>query len=168
MGTIPIPRGDRRTNATLFHMGRLADQGVRNPLTVRLATDIVAGIPWANVEGRAGAIRGWLEQVFTFQPDPYGVETVRTVSEMLSDLSTRGTVTGDCDDAAVLAAALGKAVGMRARFVVMGFDGRWAPFAHVFAQLGGFSGPGPAWAEMDITRPAQGAAPPTRISFLEV
>lgn len=164
MATIPIPRGDSRTNATLYHMRRLVDQGVRTPLTVRLVSDIVAGVP-GDQAGQAAAIRSWLEQVTVFQLDPLGYETLRTVPEMLTDTIIRGTIQVDCDDIAVLAAALGKAVGMRARFVVLGFGGPRAPFAHVFAQLG--TGP-TGWAEMDVTRPPADLLPPTRISFLEV
>ena len=164
MTTIHIPRGDTRTNATLHHMRRLVDQGLRNPLTVGLASDIVAGVPgdpWA----QAAALRDWLDRVVVFQPDPRGYETLRTVPEMLAAARTRGSMQVDCDDVAILAAALGKAVGMRARFVVLGFGGRWAPYAHVFAQLG--TGPD-GWAEMDVTRPAAALLPPSRISFLEV
>ncbi len=164
MPTIPIPRGDFRTNATLYYMGRIVDQGVRDPLTIQLASDIVAGIP-GDQAGQAAAIRDWVDRAVVFQPDPRGVETVRTVPEMLNAVVTRGAAQIDCDDVAVLSAALGKAVGLRARFVVLGFGGRWAPFAHVFTQLGaGEHG----WLEMDVTRPAAPLEPPTRVSFLEV
>ena len=164
MATIPIPRGDFRTNATLFHMSRIVDQGVRDPLTIQLASDIVAGAVGGQA-GQAAAIRDWTDRAVIFQPDPHGVETVRTVREMLASVATRGAAQIDCDDVSVLTAALGKAVGLRARFVVFGFGDRWAPFEHVFTQLGTGGG---GWAEMDVTRPAGPSAAPMRVSFLEV
>lgn len=100
-----------------------------------------------------------------FQPDPWGLETIREVPEMLQDVAVRGALQADCDDVAVLAAALGKAVGMKSRLVVFGFEGPRGPFAHVFTEL--YVGGG-RWADMDVTRPPGGFMPPARASFLEV
>ncbi len=59
----------------------------------------------------------------------------------------------DCDDAAILAAGLGKAVGLLARFVLVGFRSSRAPFSHVWTELRSPTG-GP-WVEMDVTRSVQ-------------
>jgi len=66
----------------------------------------------------------------------------------------RGVAQVDCDDVAMLGAALGKAVGLRARFVAVAFGPRGAPYRHVWAELGPRTNN--VWLDMDTTRPAQG------------
>lgn len=111
----------------------------------------------------AAAIRSWVGVHFRFQADPVDVELLRSVPEMLRNVQAQGVVQADCDDAAVLAAALGKAVGMRARFVVLAFGGGRAPWSHVYAQLLTSTG----WQDMDVTRPPT-PAPPSRYAMQEV
>lgn len=149
MATIRIPRGDAGTRATVQHMRRLANAGVRHPLTVTLASLIVEGAGGDKLR-QARAIRSWLASSVAFQSDPYGVELLRTVPEMLNEIQFRGLGRYDCDDVAILGAALGKAAGLPARFQVLGFHTPSHPYRHVFAELYG----SPArWVELDITRP---------------
>jgi len=83
------------------------------------------------------------------------VEMLHGPAWQVQQIRARGIVQVDCDDVAMLAAALGKAVGLRARFVVVGFDSRTAPYRHVWAELSPRARV-PMWSEMDVTRPAQG------------
>lgn len=139
--------GTLGTVQTLRAMRRLANQGVRNPLTVNLANAIVESAAGDRYR-QALQVRGWLDGAVQFQADPVGIETVRSVPEMLTWYGARGVVLGDCDDVAVLAAALGKASGLPARFVVLAFESR-GPFRHVFTELSAAG----SWVDMDVTRP---------------
>lgn len=93
-------------------------------------------------------LRSWLAAAWHFVRDPTGVELVFRPERLLDQYTNHGMASGDCDDAAVLSAALGKAIGLRARFVVLGFFGPRMPFSHVYTELLGPDG----WQEMDVTR----------------
>jgi transglutaminase-like putative cysteine protease len=143
-------------------MRRLVNAAQRDPLTVQVASGIVGGA-LRSTALMAAAIRSWLAAHWRFQADPVDVELLRTVPEMLRDVAARGVVQADCDDAAVLSAALGKAVGMRARFVVLAFGGPRAPYSHVYTELLTPTG----WQNVDVTRPPS-PAPPSRYAMVEV
>lgn len=125
------------------------------PIVRLTATDIVAGLGGTNGVEQANAIRDWLDVHTEFLRDPDGVEMLHGPAWQIQRVWTQGRVLVDCDDVAMLAAALGKAVGLRARFVVVGFDSRNAPFRHVWAELSPRSRQ-PQWVDMDVTRPSQG------------
>lgn len=142
-------------------MRRLVNRGVQNPLTIRAASVIIGGV-LRNRQAHAGAIRAWIDVKVRFQPDPYGMELLREVPEMLEDMARWGAAQVDCDDVAVLSAALGKAVGLRPRFVVLGFEGPVGWYRHVYTELSD----GVAWTEIDVRRPPGGAVP-TRITRMD-
>lgn len=134
-------------------MRRLARQGAVNPLVRQTAASIVRGIPGTNGEAQVLAIKDWLGDRTAFLRDPLGVETLYTPDLMIRTILTQGAAQVDCDDVATLAAALGLAVGLRARFVVVGFHSPKAPFQHVWSDL---SDPRAIkWTDMDVTRPYQ-------------
>lgn len=112
----------------------------------QLAGRIAGGSP--TLHGRAVAIRNWLERTVQFQRDPAGLEWVMTPLAQLEILRDTATIRGDCDDVAVLGAALGMAIGLRAKFITIGARPQ---FVHVFTVLGD----GHHWWELDITRPWQ-------------
>lgn len=157
-----IPGGDAGTRVTLRAMRRLARRSLTDPLLLATAARIVgegrAGVPWA------WRVREWLEDHWRFLPDPLTVELVREPRVMLQELGALGYMAGDCDDAAVMAAALGMAGGLRARFKVLGFV-PGGEFSHVYTELRD----GGQWVEQDVTRPAQfpEGLLPARVSFFE-
>lgn len=130
-------------------------QAVRGPhgygaLPVRqLAAAIVRGAG-TNRQAEVALIREWLQGFTQFVRDPIGLEWVMTPMAQLEALDQHGIIQGDCDDVAVLGAALGMAIGLRARFITIG---NARQFVHVFAVLGDPSGR--QWWELDITRPMQ-------------
>ncbi len=96
------------------------------------------------------ALRAWLVTVWRFVRDPAAVELVHRPERLLDEYSCQGYIDGDCDDAAVLGASLGKAVGFPARYVVLGFHGPRSLFTHVYTEL--MVRPG-LWGDLDVTRP---------------
>lgn len=143
-----IPGGHAGIEATVRRMRAIVRGALRVPLLVETAADIVASAGGSTEA--AERIRAWLDRHTEFVHDPVGVELIKTPRYMLQEIAHHGTARGDCDDVAVLGAALGKAVGLPARFVLLGFK-EGAPFEHVYAELLTDSG----WLELDTTAPAQ-------------
>lgn len=142
-----IPWSHAGIEATVGHMRRLARAAAADPLLRETAAHIVQGE--SSDVGRAQAIRSFLSDHVRFQPDPSGVELIRSPRLLLEQIADRGA-RGDCDDVATLGAALGMAVGIPARFKLLGFTPA-GPFEHVYTELLTSQGP----VELDTTRPAQ-------------
>ena len=148
------PGGDLQTWATVMRMRRLARQGMVHPVVRRQALEIVAGIPGRDADAQIAALHQWLARHSWFVRDPKIAELLVSPWQQLADLTRQGILTYDCDDAAMLAAALGGAIGLRARFVVVGFRSRSAPFRHVWTELSPPVRP-PRWTALDVTRKSQ-------------
>ena len=130
-------------------MRQIVREQLALPLVRETAAAIVRGTG-VNAELQARRIRSWLTHNVGFLRDPYGTEALHTPEAMLTLLGSRGWLEVDCDDVATLGAALGMAVGLRARFVLLGRDGQ---YEHVWTEL---SDPNSDdWQELDITRPYQ-------------
>lgn len=161
-----IARGDAGTAQTLYAMRQI----VRESLTVPVVRLTAVGIASREAPGRLSAIvsalDAWAHEAFHFMRDPYQVEQLHRPDWMLAQWRTRGKIYVDCDDAAILLAALGEAVGVPARFVAVAFFDRRADYSHVWTEL--WDGDG--WRILDPTRGAQplDRALVTRIMVLDV
>ena len=124
---------DSASLATLYQMRDMVRKGVERPIVVSVARHIVAGLSGRDQLAQAFAIREWMETHVRFIPDPNNVEVPRPPDEMLEEVESRFTVQGDCDEAAIIGAALASAVGLTVDLVVVGFDTPNTPYSHVFA-----------------------------------
>lgn len=154
LSALPLPGSDFGTYLTLGAMRAMVYREFVLPLVRLTATDIVAGLGGQDGAQQARMIREYLESSTEFLRDPDGVEMLHGPAWQIQQIRQRGMVQVDCDDVAMLGAALGKAVGLRARFVVVGFDQRNAPYRHVWSELSPRANA--QWIDMDVTRPAQG------------
>lgn len=77
------------------------------------------------------ALYRWLRDHIVFKRDAWGLEHVRHPDQLLAEISAHGRTAADCDDVAVLGAALVRAIGLRPAFVLASRHerGRWE---HVF------------------------------------
>ena len=149
-----VPTGDAGTRATVRHMKRLVREGKVSPSVRGLALSITRGIAGRNGIAQAVAIRNWLAINIDFTRDPSGAELLYTPQRLVRILTERGPpLRIDCDDIAVLAAALGASVGLRARFQLVGFSPN-APFRHVWTDLASPSGDR-RWVQQDVSRSSQ-------------
>lgn len=155
LSTLPLPQSDFGTYWTLAQMRAMVSREYMMPLVRLTATAIVRGTGGQDGAEQAHLIRDFLMQHTEFLRDPDGTEMLHGPVWQVQQIRQSGVVQVDCDDVAMLAAALGKAVGLRARFVVVGFGKRNAPYRHVWAELSPRTVP-PSWIEMDVTRPSQG------------
>ena len=121
--------GDFGAMTTLAKMRAVANGGLVDPVVIETAHAVIenAGVLGRDEPGKAEAVREWLAEHLQFLPDPRGVELLQTPRYQVDRIRRLGFSTGDCDDAAILGAALGKAVGLRARFRAGG-AGRFEEF----------------------------------------
>lgn len=151
---LPLPIGDFGTYLTLAMMRAMVLREFLSPMVRLTATNIVAGIGGQDGTEQAHLIREWLESHTEFLRDPDAIEMLHGPVWQIAQVMKQQRVYVDCDDVAMLAAALGKSIGLRARFVAVGFGLANAPYRHVWTELSqrGVN----AWVDMDVTRPAQG------------
>lgn len=154
LSAIPLPLGDLGTYLTLATMRGMVQREFMLPVIRLTATEIVGGLGGQDGVEQAHAIREWVETHTEFLRDPDGVEMLHGPAWQVSRILTHQRAYLDCDDVAMLAAALGKAVGLRARFVTVGFVTPKSPFRHVWTELSPRGAD--AWVDVDVTRPAQG------------
>lgn len=152
-----MPGGDFGTYFTLAAMQRLVRDDAPDPTVRRIAIDAIDGTGINDAIGHIVAIRDYLSRHVIFLRDPFGSELLHGPKLLAAKILTEGVVHVDCDDVAMLSAAMGKAIGLRTRFVVVGFRSQNSPYRHVWTEISPGSG-NPSWFEMDITRPAQGIA----------
>lgn len=127
-----IAYGDTGSVQTVHKMAALVNAAIRVPVVVEFAHHVVANVSGRDDVGLATAIADWMRANFKFVRDPLGVELLRTPEYMINQYNIQMSVSGDCDDAAILSAALAKSVGLAVRFVVLGFRA-FQPFSHVYA-----------------------------------
>lgn len=141
-----IPAGPLGIELTVVHMRREVRAALGDPLLEGTARAIVGG---ASPRSAAARIRAFLDDRTRFVPDPLGVELIRSPVFMLETIECAGYAVGDCDDIAVLGAALGLSAGIPARFVLLAFEDPGL-YEHVYTEL-----LTPEPVELDTTRPAQ-------------
>lgn len=153
----PLPSGDFGVYLTLWLMAGRVNAEKALPPVRALATRIVRHLGGRDGTPQAHAIRDYLEDHTQFLRDPDGAELLHGPLWQARQLLTGNRLHLDCDDIAMLGAALGKAIGLKARFVVVGFGSSHAPYRHVWTELRSPT-PGSSWVDLDTTRPQQGLA----------
>jgi transglutaminase-like putative cysteine protease len=148
-----LAAGDAGTRKTLREMRQLVLSSLQEPYVRGLALQIVRQSKAHDYSGQALAIREYADDHFQFVRDPLGIEELRSPSDMAKLLSRKPFIQGDCDDAAILTAALGRSIGLKAKFTAIAFIDPRAPFTHVYTWLWTPEG----WKDMDITRTETGA-----------
>lgn len=156
-----LPVGDAGTFRTVDAMRSLARAAQMNEAVRRLGESLAGG-HGAMVQ-RALRLRDWMARHFLFMRDPAHVELLTTPGEQLRQIADMGVTWGDCDDAAVLGAALARAGGLPVRYVLYGFGSPVAPFSHVFVEISTPAGV----VDLDVTRPMQQVARPMRVHRME-
>ena len=150
-----IPSGDAGAVETLLRMRGLVQAALRDPVAVAQARRLVP-------EPSIDAIAELLTDRVRFREDPPLLEYLQAPRALLDAMRTRGRVTGDCDDVAVLAAFLGAVHGLPYRFRAVGFS-RTGPLLHVYTLLRADG----AWRTLDTTR-SRTQAPPVTVRALEL
>ena len=165
-GSYHIPPGDAGTLATLDMMRVAALDGSVSPVVRNVAAQLVAGTERDPLL-HANLLGNWVIQHTEFLPDPSTAEALLLPADAIARIANVGVCQCDCDDVAMLAAALGLSIGLRARFVAVSFSREpGAPFAHVWADLGEPSGD--QWLTVDPEAGKLIMPPVTRREVVEV
>lgn len=153
--TVPLPAG-AEAPATLDVMRAWVWRSLSQRPVWDAARQVFGGVG-ADPTARAAALATWLRGRFLFTPDPLSLELLTDPTVHAQAILAKGVTFGDCDDAATLAAALGRAGGMPAKLVAVAYRPH-APLVHVYTTLRTPAG----WAIIDPTLPPQGPAPTPR------
>ena len=128
-----IAPGPEGTAQTLNVMAELVREAQLEAVTRETALHLMT--IWRPGQTRTGIQRltRWVRSHMRFINEP--IETLHKPGWMLQTIGTQGWVWGDCDDAAMLTATLGVAVGLAARLVAIR-PPNTTEFVHVFSELG--------------------------------
>jgi Transglutaminase-like superfamily len=122
-----IPDGDAGVAATVAHMKSLvtSPQGVKSYLVRQTTLDAVRGVERGQHE--IDAIFDWVKNNIEFRGE---------YSETLqSPEATINLGAGDCDDQAMLAAAMLNSLGYETRFVTVALHGSADEYSHVYVEV---------------------------------
>lgn len=110
----------------MLAMRSLVRDAIRDPQQQirETALTVLRGVDSFSAQARA--IQAWVQQHIEYRRDPPDVELVQTPQVTLQ------LKAGDCDDQAVLTAALLQATGHPAQFIAVGVNGQ--PLSHVLTQ----------------------------------
>lgn len=162
-----IRSGDAGIIDTLDLMSEYIQAGIDNPTVVQFARRLAVSAGVRNQYAQAQVIRAFLSRVWRFVNDPHDRELLAEPEVSLREHLEHGIVTGDCDEAAIFGATLGRAVGLYAQLVVYEFATADpdASLAHVFAVLLTDAG---ETVSLDVTRPRGPVPAPSRVLAIDV
>ncbi len=145
-----LPGGATGTSVTLNHMVKLARDGAKDPIVIQTAHALVANLPQYDRLGEIKALHAFVRDAIRYTNDPLDVELLRTPRAMLEMKS------GDCDDKAILLAALLRAIGRPSRFVALAMN-KSDLYSHVLVQTPWNKG----WLNLETIMPVEaGWSPP--------
>lgn len=146
---VDTPEGRAGVFHTLRVMRTLVRETRHNPAIVQCAIAAIYLVPEKNEVGEVSAVFHFVRDSIRYTRDVLGVETI---SNPVTTLARR---VGDCDDKALLLAALFESIGYPTRFVVAGYQNN-RDFEHVYLQVYTDSG----WLDCDPTETGEvGDAP---------
>lgn len=125
-------------------MANLARMGSHNPKVQRLAHEITGSFRQGLESSNTGIES--LRSIFHYREE--NEEIVRTPEFMVQDWETLGYIEGDCDDIAVLVAALLRSLGAQVRLTAIQSTTP-EEYDHVFTEVQTDDG----WIPIDITVP---------------
>lgn len=128
----PIPDGYPGTVETIRQMHRLTAEGVQDDRIVRLAREIVLGVPGKNYHAEAATVLRWVQANIKYVRDPWhpkGLERLQHPAITIWE-----TLSGDCDELSVVFSALCAAIGFPWGFRTCGNDPIFVRrYAHVYS-----------------------------------
>lgn len=144
-----IPSGLAGIDITLKYMRKMVNE-YKTDITIReLALKLIEHLPQKDFLSELNALFNFVKNSIRYVQDINGVETVQT------PLKTLDYKQGDCDDKALLLAALLESIGHKTRFYAVGFAPR--SISHVLLEcfING------EWIALETTEPlAMGWTPP--------
>lgn len=128
-----IANGNAGVRQTLDMMSHLIRDGERSPDVISAARSI-ASLSRAPIT-QLRDIRFFLSQRWRFVADPLDTETLAPADVIIDSMLADGYYAGDCDEAAIIAGAMARAIGCPVQLVALAFPTIDAPggaFSHVY------------------------------------
>jgi hypothetical protein len=141
-----IPKGYLGTRKTLEHIQVLVHQGAKDFFVRQKAIDILLEkrVSPKNYLGEINALFEWVQRNVRYTKDPFRVEVLHTARRLLELRA------GDCDDMAILLAAMLESIGHPTRLVITGPDPRRPRlFSHIYLEVHHRGD----WIPLDATMP---------------
>ena len=123
---------------TLITINDKISRGAKDPLIVKLASQITAG---KSKDGKIKAIADYVKERVRYVKDPSGIEVIQDARDTLR------LGRGDCDDLTILISSLAKAGGLKARAKVVGDTIK--DLSHIYPEV-----KGSRWHQVDLVDPA--------------
>ena len=168
LSKVDIGAGDTSVEATLLFMKQLilkSDMEDKERLIKETAKNIVKDIPSSDHYGQIKAITRWVRLNLKYARDIYGVEELTSPYRIIYNiLNGRNTHSSDCDDFAILLAALLRALGFRTRLEAIAVQTQNYNHARMAVYIGG------SWVVIEGTKPQYpvGQALPSTMPILAV
>ncbi len=108
-------------------------RGASAPIVRFVAEEIVRYVSPKDYLSEMAAVRYWVNHRLPYLRDPATVEWLRDPVALLADVQKYGIARADCDEIAMLTAALWMALGNQADFATVGFSSS-GPATHVLAR----------------------------------
>lgn len=140
-----ISDGPEGIRETLDAMRAIVREWRVRPEIRSLAESLIAGVPEKEFGLEAAALHAWVRDSIRYTQDVNEVETLKTPDVLLASRQ------GDCDDKAILLAALLESIGHPARFVAIAFEPD--QFEHVYVETR--VGPAWNWVAAETTEPVE-------------
>ena len=138
-----IPSGSAGTRATLKLMSDLIKRYKKDPVIRELALRLVSKLPNKKWLREISAIQRFVKNNIRYTRDIHGVETIQ------SPIQTLRLRAGDCDDHAILVAALLESIGHPTRIKAVGFMP--GSYCHVLTE----SKVAGKWVSVETTEPVK-------------
>ena len=142
-----ISEGIDGVKETLTIMRRVVRAYKKSPELIALAHIITNFVPFKNVKQEAIALFNYVRSNIRYVMDPVDVELVMTPDRLIEMGS------GDCDDMATLLATLLECIGIRSRFVAVGFTPGELSHVYVEGLIGDYAETADGWYALDVTEP---------------
>jgi transglutaminase-like putative cysteine protease len=159
-----IGRGNASIANTLRYMKKLVIDSDNDRVVKETAKNIIKSVDPRDHKRQVDVIVGWVRKNFRYVRDIYGVEELTSPQNILHAMEKgRNDYSSDCDDFAVLIAALLRSVGFRTRLEAVGVGSQYYNHARLSVAVDG------AWLGIEGTKTTPvGYAQPSDIPIMSV
>jgi len=139
----PQRSGEDGLKDTLKIMGDLVVRACTHPIIRKQAMQAIQYCDRNDRRCQQASLMTWVQRHVMFIRDPVGIEALHDPVMIATAIEQGKQPYGDCDDFSMYLAALMRAVGLRASFRVVGFNG--GKLSHVYVT-------GPSGEKLDATK----------------
>lgn len=122
---------DQVTEGTVAIMWAMVHDTDRSQAAQRVASRLAAQCGQRDFLCQLSRIYSWITESVRFKRDTFGAEHLRHPDQLIAEIERDGRTSADCDDVAMLGAALVRAMGFEPAIIVQAATPT-GPFEHVY------------------------------------